>query len=231
MRPSRGTLRWALNKMEDGVEALVKANNLALPFSTLAILGYVVMSPLWCGLVHFFGKRVHWRIKLVWRASWLICNSATFGTLTFYIHRFCIGDAGVGDLCTLRPLETASCCATCSLAVVVLFVALFADRVVVPLVRHEALDAYDHSRMERIAWGGSLLVAWGALADLDPIAIGLLLGLCLRRAISPLATLERVVSWVCKGGVAFAVFQTLRGNCPALSRRLTVGSSIAVSLW
>lgn len=220
---------------EDGVKQLIRANFVLLPFVTLLVLAYIFMSPLWFGILNFFGRRIHKTIRRVWRVTWLLCNSATFGCTCFYLSRFCKGDVPIESMCTnLRPLETQTCHLTATLTAMILLVALFADRVILPLVAKDTtIDAYDYSRTQRIALGGSLLVAWGGLSDLDSVSVVLLFGLSARRALEPILPWQmmRPCVWCFKAFVVCACIQTLRNACVMLTKRLVVGSVLGVLMW
>ena len=222
------------SERDTSVSVLLTLMFTTLPPVTLLVLGYIVFGDMMSGLMRLCGRRFHPRLRAVWRFLWLCVNTVVFGTVVTYMMRECILPFGDGMCTHERPLGHPTClvlaCATC----VTLLVFLFVDRLVGPLVFNEPVETvYRRGRVQRVAWGGSLCVAWAAVSDLDSTAILVLFGLAARRALEP---------WVAEGLLyplrlgyktltIWTMGRTLTHGCEMLVPRLAVGSVLAIAMW
>lgn len=222
------------SERDRSVDVLLTLMFTTLPPVTLLVLGYICFGDMMSGLMRLCGRRFHPRLRAVWRCTWRCVNVGVFGTVVVYMLRECILPFG-GGMCTHeRPLGHPTClvlaCGTC----VAVLVFLFADRLVGPLVLdREAGPVHRRGLLQRVAWGGSLCVAWAAVSDLDSTAILVLFGLAARRALEP---------WVAEGLLyplrlgyktltIWTMGRTLTHGCEMLVPRLAVGSVLAVAMW
>ena len=226
----------ANHSKDNAVTVLLTLMFTTLPPVTLLVFAYILASDIMFAIVRFFGKRVNSSLRSLWRIAWLSINVAVFGSVLFYMLRECILPLeNVDGFCNKhRPLEHQPClvlaCATC----VMMLLALFADRIIGPFVGLEPEETvYERRRVERVAWGAALVIAWAAVSDLDSTAILLLFGLSARRALEPwvASSLLRPAILVYKGMTIWIMGRTLSHHCTLLVPRLAVGSVLAILMW
>lgn len=237
--PGPRTSRMQEHSNENSTTVLLTLMFTTLPPITFLVFAYVITSDVVFSIFAFLGRRVNSNLRFIWRTTWVGCNVAVFGSVIFYMLRECIAPVGSVDaVCNRsRPLASPPClvlaCATC----VAMLLVLFLDRVVCPFLKTEKNEketsVYYRGRVQRIGWGGSLIVAWAAISDMDSSGLLVLFGLALRRTLEPIlpTSLLRPLLIAYKSLILWIMARTLSHTCTLLVPRLAVGSVLAVLLW
>ena len=206
----------------------------AFPPVALILGAYLLCTDYAFAILGFFGKRLHRRLRQLWRATYLWANLAVACALLYTLAYACVFSTAFSDgatVCTGKPLLQRHCFLATTIALLATLFAILCDRVVVPFLGIRDLGAFaSRGWRDRLRLTVAVATAWMSAVDADSAALVVVGALLAQRALAAID--ERAAYCAVAGHKCYATFlmtMALSGNCEAFSKRDIVGAAVAVA--
>lgn len=185
----------------DAVARVSRLFSLTFPILGVSLLTYIGLGRAVFGLFGVIGRRMPRRLRTALRR----CYGVVLALAAASLHASILSTCDLADACERSPLHHRQCFFSTSLTLLLSILALFADRVMAPLLVASARPG--PSFRDRVCHAAVVCAGWLAMGDVEAEGVLLMLVLTGRQVATMVPKPVRV--WSVRGLKALVVYYTL----------------------
>ena len=208
---------------------VLKLFSLTVPPLVFLMITYISLTEYVFGLSYVVGRRLGKRLRKTLRVGYILFTSIGAGLLHVGLLSRCALGASmdVSALCPDVLLTEHSCLAPSASACLMMLLALFVERISVPMLDLSHFQPYEIGTYARVTNGVAIAIVWFCMAEAQLGALLLLGILTARRALVLFPRSSKLYALFIKLYTVLHMSKVIAHRCNG-SRRLSVATTVAI---